>query len=229
MGGSHQVEQQFPWETWWLELCQEQAGEQTGGRTSPDVAHDLAHTQRVVANARRIAAMESAELAVVIPAAWLHDCVNIPKDSPLRGEASRLAADRAVQFLKQRGFADKLKQPELLAQIHHAIHAHSYSANIECNSDEARVVQDADRLDALGAIGLARCLAIGAQLGLPLYATDDPFCLQREPNDQQFVIDHFKTKLLRLPETMQTTAGQQEASRRVQFLQLFLEELASEI
>ena len=63
-----------------------------------------------------------------------------------------------------------------LPEIRHAIEAHSYSAGIAPRTIEAKVVQDADRLDALGAIGLARCIAVGAALGRPLYEPDDPFC-----------------------------------------------------
>src|SRR5215217_460848 len=65
-----------------------------------DAAHDLAHIQRVVANATALAAAEQADMAVVLPAAWLHDCVIVPKDSPLRAQASTLAANAAAEFLR---------------------------------------------------------------------------------------------------------------------------------
>ena len=68
-------------------------------------------------------------------------------------------------------------------------------------------MQDADRLDALGAIGLARCIAVGAALGRPLYEPDDPFCRARDPDDRGASVDHFYTKLLKLAGTMQTAAG----------------------
>ena len=66
-----------------------------------DSAHDLSHIRRVLANAKRFAQEEGADLAVVIPAAWLHDCVTVPKDSPQRPFASRLAADTAVSYLQK--------------------------------------------------------------------------------------------------------------------------------
>ena len=65
-----------------------------------DAAHDLEHIRRVVTNARMLAAQEHANLAVVLPAAWLHDCVNVAKDSPLRAKASLLAGRAAVEFLQ---------------------------------------------------------------------------------------------------------------------------------
>lgn len=65
-----------------------------------DMAHDLEHIRRVVRNAQALAAAEGARLEVVWPAAWLHDCVTVPKDSPRRAQASRLAADQAVKWLR---------------------------------------------------------------------------------------------------------------------------------
>ena len=90
---------------------------------NPDPAHDLAHVQRVVANARLLAAAEGADPAVVLPAAWLHDCVVLPKNSARRAEASRLAAESAGAFLRAAGYP-----VELIPAIEHAIAAHSFSA-----------------------------------------------------------------------------------------------------
>jgi uncharacterized protein len=178
----------------------------------------------VVATALHLAREEGARLEVVFPAAWLHDCVNVPKDSPDRPRASRIAAEHAVRFLKDAGY-----EPEFLDGIAHAIEAHSYSAGIAPRTIEARVVQDADRLDALGAIGLARCIAVGAALGRPLYEPEDPFCERRQPDDRGASVDHFYTKLLRLAGTMQTEAGRREAARRTEFLESFLRQLRSEV
>jgi len=69
-----------------------------------DAAHDLEPIRRVVANARRLAATEGARLEIVLPAAWLHDCVTVPKDSPQRATASRLAAAQAVAWLREWGW-----------------------------------------------------------------------------------------------------------------------------
>jgi uncharacterized protein len=189
-----------------------------------DPGHGPAHLERVVASALRLAAEEGARVEVVLPAAWLHDCVHVAKDSPERAQASRLAADHAVRFLESAGYP-----PGLLPAIRHAIEAHSYSAGIAPRTPEARVVQDADRLDALGAIGLARCIAVGAALGRPVYEQHDPFCRAREPDDRGASVDHFYAKLLKLAGTMQTAAGRREAERRTAFLRSFLAQLESEI
>lgn len=189
-----------------------------------DAAHDLEHIRRVVANARGLAATEGARLEVVLPAAWLHDCVTVPKDSPQRKEASRLAAAQAAAWLREWGWPEAY-----LADIAHAIEAHSFSAGIVPRTTEAKVVQDADRLDALGAVGLARCLMLGGELGRPLYAAEDPFCERRAPDDRAACVDHFYAKLLTLEATMQTEGGRAEARRRTEFMRVFLEQLNKEI
>jgi uncharacterized protein len=148
----------------------------------------------------------------------------VPKDSPDRSRASRLAAGHAVRFLKGAGYAE-----QFLDGIAHAIEAHSFSAGIPPRTVEAKVVQDADRLDALGAIGTARAIAVGAALGRPLYQPEDPFCERRAPDDGGASVDHFYTKLLKLADTMQTAAGRREAARRTEFMQSFLGQLRREI
>lgn len=193
-------------------------------RMAGDPAHDITHVKRVVNNALYLTEIESANLDVTLPAAWLHDCVTVPKNSDLRAQSSRLAAEAAVQFLAEAGYPG-----QWLEAIHHAIEAHSFSAGVPTRTLEAQVVQDADRLEALGAIGIARCLLTGGAMGTPLYDPDDPFCEGREPDDRRYTLDHFYCKLLRLPDTMQTRAGRAEAKRRVRYMQDFLQRLAGEI
>ena len=193
-------------------------------RQAGDAAHGLEHVRRVVREARRLAAAEGARLEVVVPAAWLHDCVTVPKDSPQRLQASRLAAEQAVAWLREWTYP-----AELLPEIAHAIEAHSFSAGLAPRTVEAKVVQDADRLEALGAVGLARCLMLGGELGRPLYAREDPFCDRRAPDDHAATVDHFYSKLLKLEATMQTAGGRREARVRTDFLREFLQELQREL
>jgi len=192
--------------------------------TEADAAHDRAHIERVVTTATRLAREAGARAAVVVPAAWLHDCVVVPKDDPDRGAASAQAADAAERFLKDAGYS-----AGHIPAIRHAIEAHSYSAGIEPETLEAKVVQDADRLDALGAIGIARCFMVGGALDRPLYDPADPFCDDRPPDDSTYTIDHFYEKLLGLAETMQTDAGRAEAERRAAFMRTYLDRLREEI
>ncbi len=189
-----------------------------------DPAHDPQHIERVVLNTRHLAAVEGLSLEVLLPAAYLHDCVHVPKNSPQRSQASRLAADHAIESLKEHHYP-----AEHLDAIHHAIAAHSFSANITPETIEAKVLQDADRIDALGAIGLSRCLMLGGHMGSLLYNPNDPFCQNRKTDDANFCVDHFFAKLLSLKDTMQTPAGKSLARERTQFLTDFLDQLRAEI
>ncbi|MCE0495013.1 HD domain-containing protein [Vibrio sp. DNF-1] len=187
-------------------------------------AHDINHVLRVVKTARALCSREKAVKEIVIPAAYLHDCVSLDKNHPGKHLSSALAARKAVQFLKQLNYP-----PEYLDGIYHAIEAHSYSANIKAKTLEAKIIQDADRLDALGAIGISRCLQVGSQLNRPLYSHDDPFCLTRGADDNRFTIDHFFSKLLRLKDTMNTESAREEAAVRTRFIESFLKQLKTEI
>src|SRR5258708_170811 len=117
------------------------------------VADDLEHVRRGVASARGVAAAEKARTEMVLPAAWLHDCVTVPKDSPQRAAAARLAAAQAVSWLRAWGWPEKW-----LPEISHTIEGHRFSANVAPRTIEEKGVQDADRLAALGARGVARRL-----------------------------------------------------------------------
>ncbi len=189
-----------------------------------DAAHDLAHVRRVVANAKRLAASENARLEIVLPAAWLHDCVTIPKDSPQRRAASAMAAQAAGDFLRGSAYP-----AELVPDIEHAIEARSFSAQVAPETREAMVVQDADRLDALGAIGIARCLTLGGAMGRELYDSRELFPETRTPDEEANVLDHFYLKLFRLADTMNPVVGRAEAWRRTALMHEYLRQLGREI
>lgn len=188
-----------------------------------DSAHDLGHVGRVVLSAALMCPGEGAHPAVVFAASWLHDCVPVPKNSPDRSRASRLCAAAASEFLAEAGW-----DPGQIPAIAHAIEAHSFSAGIEPTTIEARVVQDADRLDALGAHGLARCIATGASMGTGLVHPTDPWARDRPLDDVRWSVDHFFAKLFKLPDLMKTRSGREEALRRVEILRAFVRELARE-
>lgn len=191
---------------------------------SKDSAHDFLHFQRVVSSALKLAKEESASMEVVIPAAWLHDFVNVPKNDPRRSQASQLSAEAATQFLREIHYPS-----EYLTAIYESIECHSFSAQKNPKILEAKIIQDADRLDALGAIGIARCFATGGVLNRAFYAELDPFCENRQPDDMVYTLDHFYKKLLLLPDSFQTAAGKKEALRRVEYMHQFLREFKTEI
>jgi uncharacterized protein len=120
------------------------------------------------------------------------------------------------------------KTKDLIPEVEHAVEAHSFSAAIPVRTLEAGVVQDADRLDALGSIGIARCLLTGGAMGSEIYHHEDPFGTRRELDDRAYMVDHFYAKLFKLPATMQTKAGREEALRRVAQMEVFLDGIAME-
>lgn len=190
-----------------------------------DPAHDVLHLDRVWAQAHRIALDEgNANLKVLLAAAYLHDLVNLPKDHPDRKKASTLSAEKAEPILTQLGYS----QDEILS-AQHAIKAHSYSAGLEPKSPEAFILRDADRLDALGAVGIARTFMVAGQMDRPLADPMDPFAANRSLDDQLWSIDHWHLKLLQLPNEMVTRKGRKIARKRARLMLAYLRQLAKEM
>lgn len=190
-----------------------------------DAAHDISHLRRVVSTALVIGAAEGANLRVLTAAAYFHDLVNLPKNHPNRHEASSLSAARALEILPVQ--FPQFPREEYKAVVH-AIEAHSFSAAIEPETIEAKVLQDADRLEALGAIGIARVFYIAGKLGQALFDGADPLANNRPLDDKHYAVDHFRVKLLRLHETMQTNTGRMLARQNSEYLIQFLAKLSNE-
>ena len=189
-----------------------------------DGSHDIAHILRVFKNAMSIQAQEGGNARVLAGAVLLHDCVAVEKNSPVRAQASRLAAGKASGILEGLRWAS-----EDVSAVAHAVTAHSFSANIPPETLEAKILQDADRLDAIGMVGAARCFYIGGRLGSALYDPFDPLATGRPLDDKRFVIDHFETKLFKLADGFQTTAGRALAKERHERLKTVLAMFIDEI
>lgn len=189
-----------------------------------DPAHDLLHFERVARTATLLCVEEDADAEIVIPAAWLHDLVIVAKDDPRRSQASRLSAAAAVIFLREVEYPSRHYDA-----IAHAIEAHSFSANIEPQTLEAKIVQDADRLDGIGAIGVARCFATAGLLKRPFYSVEDPFCDLRAPDDRHYTVDHFYAKLFKTAASLQTESARNLGLTRVQTMRDYLDALRREI
>jgi uncharacterized protein len=201
------------------------------GPEGDDGSHDRSHLLRVWRNATCIADQEAGadqeaacNRTVLTAAVILHDCVAVEKDSPLRSQASRLAAARARTILAELNWS-----PALIDAAAHAIEAHSFSAGIAPQTPEARIVQDADRLDAIGAIGIARCFYVAGRMGSSIYDPTDPSAAQRELDDQSFALDHFGAKLFKVAGNFQTKAGQALAEARTRTMRDFVHALLDEI
>ena len=194
--------------------------------STDDTAHDISHFRRVWMTAQKMMVNEVADPLVVLTSCYFHDIVSLPKNHPERQMASRMAAQKAREILS-------VDFPDFPASCYdgvmHAIEAHSFSAGIAPRTLEAKIVQDADRLEALGAIGLARVFAVSGALGVALFDGNDPFADARDLNDKQYALDHFRTKLLSLPQTMQTEKGRELACHNANYLVQFMAKLSSEL
>jgi uncharacterized protein len=188
-----------------------------------DPGHDLAHVLRVALWTLKLGE-HRVDTRCAIAAALLHDIVNVPKNSPHRADASRFSADAARERLPSFGFtADEV---DLIAE---AILTHSFSAGGVPRTALGEALQDADRLEALGALGVLRTASCGGRMGASFFHAEDPWAQARELDDQAFTIDHFFRKLLPLAETLRTEAGRTEARRRRDFMIGFLIQLGCEI
>jgi uncharacterized protein len=189
-----------------------------------DSAHDFLHVQRVVHSARALAHAEGANVEIAAAAALLHEIVNLPKNHPDSSRSGDLAAQAASELLTSMGCAAAIAHA-----IAEAIADHAFSKGVTPRSLEGRILQDADRLDAIGAIGIARCMATCASMGRPFYDPEDPFAARRPADDKLWGIDHFPKKLLRIAANLHTESARRLAERRAGFMERFLDELAQDI
>ncbi len=189
-----------------------------------DSAHDFEHVMRVYKNAQKICILENANEKLVLSAALLHDIVSYPKSDKRSKLSSIQSAKKSERILKKYNFSK-----EEIGIISDAIRDHSFSQNTTPRTLEGEILQDADRLDALGAIGIARVFATGGSLKRPFYNIDDPFCKTRTPDDKTWTVDHFFQKLLKLESLMNTKSGKIEAKKRTSTLKEFLKQLKQEI
>jgi uncharacterized protein len=193
-----------------------------------DGSHDLGHFQRVWKAAQYINMAEGgpADELVLLAAAYFHDLVALPKDHPERKRSSLLSAERTAALLA----ADFPDFPmEKIPAVAHAIHAHSFSAGVVPETMEAKILQDADRMEALGAIGVARTFYTAGQMSARLFDPADPMAGGRELDDRRYALDHFEVKLFRLPAMMNTVAGRALAERQADWMRGFVEKMRKEI
>ena len=190
-----------------------------------DPAHDFYHIMRVYKNAKLIGRREGSNMEILLTAVLLHDLVVYPKGSNKSFKSSDESADLAENILLSHGY--------LQDQINHissCIRAHSYSKRFVPESLEGRILQDADRLDALGAIGIARTFSVGGSQNRTFYNANDPFCRSdRELDDIRWTLDHFQAKLLKLKDLMHTGTAKKIAQQRTKFMMLFIRQLQKEI
>lgn len=190
-------------------------------------AHDWSHVARVVANARAIAEGERVGdpcAAVAVTAALLHELYTLPKSHPESSRAGDVCAVHAKELLERSGAPASLAEP-----VAAAIRDHAFSKGVVPEAAASKILQDADRLDALGAVGLARMWATCADMKRPFYAPEDPFCESRPPDDKEWGLDHVYKKLLQIPARLHTATARALADERARFITTYLEQLRREI
>ena len=179
-------------------------------KMSKDAAHDWYHIERVYRNGLHIAKTEPSADQIVLQAALvLHDI-----GEKTIGKGNAIVNEALIgQILTPLG-VPVTKLPAIVI----AINEHSFTRGAKPSNLEAAIVQDADRLDAIGAIGIARAFAYGGANNRPLYA----------PNDPTNTIQHFDDKLFKLRGLMNTSEGQRLADERHEFMQQFVAKFMDE-
>ena len=189
-----------------------------------DPAHDFEHVLRVYVNAEKICVKEKVEKKLVLTATLLHDIVSFPKTDKRSKTSSTKSAVKAKKILQKLNYSiDEIKI------IIDAIESHSFSKNKKPTTIEGKILQDADRLDALGAIGIARTFAVAGAENRSFYNTNDPFCSSRKADDKLWAVDHFFKKLLLLEAKMNTKSAKIEAKQRTKIIKKFLNDFKKEI
>ena len=185
-----------------------------------DPAHDFEHVMRVYRNAERICKIENGNKKLILSAVLLHDIIKIKN----RKNSALKSARLSEKILKQNYFSYSE-----IRIISDAIKDHSFSKCKTPSTIEGKILQDADRLDAIGAIGLARVFSFSGSNNRPFYDPKDPFSKNRSVNDKKWALDHFYEKLLRLEQKMNTKTGKLLAKKRTKILKNFLKEIKNEI
>ena len=211
----------FPWSAPLLARLRAHLAEEPYPR---DAAHDLGHILRVARLALGLARAEGADEAACVASALLHDLVYRPKNHPESSMTALMAANLVPRWCRETHGLES--RAEAVAA---AVASHSWSGGGTPASLEAAVVQDADRLEAIGAIGIARVFATGASFGAGLWHPQDPWGEDRDLDDKAWSLDHFQTKLLKLADRMNTDSGQRLAQARQRTLLAYLDALRTEL
>ena len=189
----------------------------------PGGAHGFDHVLRVTALAEHIACAEGADLEIVVTAALLHD---LAAAGPNRGEHHRLGAEQARHLLLKRG------QPsERVEAVAHCIQAHRYRRPEDAPQTlEAKCVFDADKLDAIGAVGVARAFVYGAELGQPMWAeVSEAFQAGKATGEPHTAHHEFYLKLVNIRDRLYTATGRMLAAERHHFMVEFFDRMAREV
>ncbi|MCC6146276.1 MAG: HD domain-containing protein [Anaerolineaceae bacterium] len=195
--------------------------------TGADVVHDFDHVLRVYAMAQRLSESENADWEIVAAAVLLHDSVGATPGSQARTEHHLASAEFAAQVLTKEGWPE-----ERIRAVQHCIRAHRYRDDREPPATiEAQVLFDADKLDVLGAVGIARAVAYATLAGEPVYAQPSQRFLttgQKEPGESHSCYHEYLFKLSKIKERLFTTTGCALAVERDAYIAAYFDRLKNE-
>ncbi len=189
-------------------------------------AHDFDHILRVLAIAERLARQEGADLEIVRAAALLHDIARADEDETRGDDHAQMSADRARAILVARGMA-----PERAEAVATAIAAHRFRGDLVPQTLEGKVLFDADKLDSIGAIGIARAFAISGALRQRLWseAAPDAIATRNQRNSDHSAAAEFTVKLSKIRERVYTETARRIADERHAFMVNFFTRLEREV
>jgi uncharacterized protein len=195
-----------------------------------DPVHDFQHVLRVLTLAERLAQAEGADLEIVRTAALLHDISRLDDDHSGQFALSVEAeADHAVLAGREARRILSDADPDFVEAVVHAIEAHRFRNEIEPQTIEAKVLFDADKLDAIGAIGVARAFAYSGRHGLPLWGEVSADYVPGTSQERHTPHHEFIVKLKQIKDRLQTASGRQIAEARHRFMVAFFERMADEV
>ncbi len=199
-----------------------------------DSAHDFEHILRVLTLAEKIARAEGADLEVVHTAALLHDMARADEDRAMAANEPGAAQLDHAELSAQQAHAlllDKGASKEFAARVAEAIRAHRFRGTRKPDSLEGQVLFDADKLDSIGAIGVARAYAIAGSLNQKLYTEPDgsEVATRAQHSSDHSPIAEFQVKLAKLRDRFYTPTARLLAEERHAFMVEFFERLGREV
>ena len=193
-----------------------------------DPVHGFDHIERVYRTAERLALAENADLEIVHAAALLHDIEGSHPAGEERANHHHQSADIAAEILRAEGWPD-----ERIAAVQHCIRAHRFRDDREPPATiEAKVLFDADKLDVLGAIGVARVIGYAVQAGQPIYAQPSVQFLATgtdQPGEPHSAYHEHLFKLSKVKDRLFTASAQKIAADRHAYLDAYFKRLIAEM
>lgn len=191
-----------------------------------DFSHDILHAKRVLKLSKQIAEKENGDLDIIIPCAIFHDVICYPKDDI---QKNKLSSIHSAEFAKKSLEIIVDYPKDKIHEVVRIIENCSFSKGIVATSLEEKIIQDADKLEATGAISVMRTFASTGIMNIPFYNEKDPFCVNRVAEDKKYGLDLFFTRLLKVKKLLYTKTAKKIAEERTVFLKLFLKQLNTEL